>query len=100
MDWLTNLEHALNQNLHSFSWTTAIFIFLAYFFLDMMYVRYTLAVVSKKPVVAANVGSLMYILMAFGIFNYTQNFIYILPVGLGSWLGTYIVVAREKFKSM
>lgn len=76
----------------------AVFIFLAYFSLDIMYAKYTLAVVERKPATAANFGSLMYILMAFGIFNYTHNFLYILPVGLGSWLGIYVIVVYEKNK--
>jgi|SRR3989344_587846 len=98
MRWLENIEDVFSRNWQSFDWMTALFIFVAYFLLDIMYVLYTFAVVNKKPAAAANTASLMYTLMAFGIFNYTQNFLYIMPVGLGSWLGTYIVVVRERSK--
>ena len=93
---MSSVQQFLAINWQDFSWLTAIFIFLAYFVLDTMYVKYTLAVVEKRPLAAANFGSLMYVLMAFGIFNYTHNFLYVIPVGLGSWLGTYVVVMYEK----
>lgn len=93
------INGALNSNWQTFSWMVAVFIFVAYLLLDTMYVKYTLAVVDKKPVVAANFGSLMYILMAFGVFNYTHNFLYVIPIGLGSWLGTYIIVRHERNKT-
>ena len=99
MDWMNNALQSLNSSWLAFSWLTAFFIFLAYFVLDTMYVKYTLAVVAKKPVAASNFGSLMYVLMAFGIFNYTHNFLYVIPVGLGSWLGTYVIVLHEKNKA-
>lgn len=99
MNWINIVQQSLSSSWLSFSWLTAFFIFLAYFVLDTMYVKYTLAVVGKNPVTAANFGGLMYVLMAFGIFNYTHNFLYVIPVGLGSWLGTYAVVLREKNKA-
>lgn len=96
--WLI-VEKTLVQNWQSFRWLTAFLIFLAYFVLDALYVKYTLAVVDKKPVRAANIGSSMYVLMAFGIFNYTHNFLYVVPVGLGSWFGTYFIIKREVYKN-
>lgn len=78
---LTNLGNTINQNWQSFDWTIAVLIFLAYLVLDVMYAKYTFAVVNLKAVTAANTGSLMYILMAFGILNYTHNFLYVIPVG-------------------
>lgn len=100
MDLITSFGHALSSNWQTFNWLTAIFIFLAYFVLDTMYVKYMLAVVNKKAFTAANVGSLMYVLMAFGVLNYTQNFLYIISLGLGSWLGTYVIVKREADKKI
>ena len=95
MNWTSTIQSSLISNWQTFDWLIAVFIFLAYFILDALYVKYTLAVVSKRAVRAANFGSSMYVLMAFGIFNYTHNFLYVLPVGLGSWLGTYAIVKKE-----
>ncbi|EKE21874.1 MAG: hypothetical protein ACD_7C00099G0006 [uncultured bacterium] len=76
----------------------AILIFLAYFLIDAMYAVYTLSVVKKKPLVASSIGALMHFLLAFGVINYVQNYLYIIPLALGSWLGTYFIVSREKNK--
>lgn len=37
-------------------------------------------------------------LLAFGVINYVGNFLYVIPLALGSFVGTYIVVAREREK--
>ena len=34
----------------------------------------------------------MHFLIAFGVLNYVQYYLYVLPLALGSWIGTYIVV--------
>jgi hypothetical protein len=74
----------------------AILVFVAYLFVDGMYVYYTYSVVKKKPFISASTGVLMHFLLAFGVINYVNNYLYIVPLALGSWFGTYIVVAREK----
>ncbi len=82
----------------AFSWTIACLIFLAYIVLDVLYVRYTCGVTQLKPAQAANNGSVMYFLLAFGVFNYVTNPLYLLPLFLGSWIGTYFAVNRERKK--
>ncbi len=62
---------------------------------DGMYAYYTLAVTKKKPVASATVGALMHFLIAFGVLSYVQNYLYLIPLAIGSWLGTYIVVKRS-----
>ena len=57
-----------------------------------MFAFYTFAVTKKRPSMAASIGSLMHFPMAFGVLNYVQNHLYIVPVAIGSWIGTYIVV--------
>jgi len=83
---------------NSFDSKIAIIIFFAYLIVDGMYAYYTLAVTRKKPAIAASVGALMHFLIAFGVLNYVQNYLYIIPIAFGSWIGTYIVV-NEDLKS-
>jgi len=70
----------------------------SYIMIDGLYVKYTLEVVSLKPFKSATLGSFMHILLAFGIINYTENWLYIFPLIVGSWIGTYFVVKWEKDK--
>lgn len=82
----------------SFEFEVAGVVFVAYFLIDAMYAYYTLAVVDKKPFVSASVGATMHLLIAFGVLNYVQNYLYIIPIVFGSWLGTFYVVKRDSKK--
>ncbi|MCF7815778.1 MAG: hypothetical protein K9M10_02560 [Candidatus Pacebacteria bacterium] len=75
--------------------TTAFLIFVVYIIIDGMYAHYTLAVAGKRPFQAATTGALMHFLLAFGVLNYVQNYLYIVPLAMGSWVGTYIVVRKS-----
>jgi uncharacterized membrane protein YfcA len=78
-----------------FSFLTAGLIFFAYILIDGMYAYYTQAIVKKRAFVSATTGALMHFLIAFGVLNYVQNFLYVIPLALGSWIGTYLVVKRD-----
>lgn len=73
-------------------------VFIAYLLVDALYAYYTLAVVQKQPFRAASVGSLMHFLIAFGVLNYVQNILYLVPLALGSFFGTYVVLWYEQKK--
>jgi hypothetical protein len=79
-----------------FSFVTAGLIFSAYILIDGMYAFYTQSIVKKRAAVSATTGALMHFLIAFGVLNYVQNFWYVIPLALGSWLGTYLVVKYDR----
>lgn len=79
-----------------FNFLTAGLIFLAYILIDGMYAFYTQSIIKKKAVVSATTGALMHFLIAFGVLNYVQNFWYVIPLALGSWVGTYLVVKSDR----
>lgn len=78
-----------------FSLGVAVLVFLIYICIDGMYAYYTIAVTGKQPFKAATVGSAMHFLIALGVLNYTENSFYIIPLALGSWVGTYAVVRQR-----
>lgn len=82
-------------DLNNFDFRLALIIFLAYLIIDGLYVYYTISIVNKKPYQAATAGAIMYLLLAFGVINYIHNPLYLIPLVLGSWLGTFIVVSRK-----
>jgi hypothetical protein len=84
----------LQEMWQSFSPLTAGVVFAAYIIVDGMYAYYTLSVAQQQPIRAATVGSLMHFLIAVGVLSYVQNYLYIIPLALGSWIGTYIVVSK------
>ena len=81
-----------------FSMLTAFFVFAAYVVVDTLYAYYTLAVSRLEPARAATTGALMYFLLAVGVLNYTHNPLYLFPLVLGSWIGTYVTVELERRK--
>lgn len=78
-----------------FSFVIAFVIFIASVLVDGMYAFYTQSVVRRNPIASATTGALMHFLIAFGVFSYVQNFLYVIPLALGSWIGTYFVVRRD-----
>ncbi|MBA3733122.1 hypothetical protein H0W91_01965 [Patescibacteria group bacterium] len=87
--------NSLISHWHEFNFLIAFGIFLAYILVDGMYAYYTIAVTNKKPFVSATTGALMHFLIAIGVLNYVHNYLYIIPIAIGSWIGTYFVVKRE-----
>lgn len=83
-----------------FSFGIAALIFAAYLVIDALYAYYTYAVVKKNPFAAASTGSVMHFLLAFGVISYVDNFLYVIPLALGSWVGTYLMVRHEKVKEI
>ena len=76
--------------METFSLITALLIFLSYTAIDALYAVYTVAIVDKSKLKASNIGALMYILIAVGTINYVENWLYVIPMAAGGWLGTYI----------
>lgn len=80
----------------NFNFEIALIILAAYVVVDGMYAYYTLQVTKRKPFSAATTGALMHFLLAVGVLSYVQNFLYLLPLAVGSWIGTFIVVKKEQ----
>jgi hypothetical protein len=45
---------------------------------------------------AASVSAVIYSLLAFGVITYSQNPLYIIPLGIGAFVGTYLTVKYRK----
>ncbi len=79
-----------------FDFVIALTVLVAYLMIDGMYAYYTIAVTKKKSITSASVGAIMHFMIAFGVLNYVQNYLYIFPLAIGSWFGTYLVVKFSK----
>jgi hypothetical protein len=85
----------LVENLAQFDVGIAVAVFIAYILIDGMYAYYTITVTRRRPVASATTGALMHFLIAFGVLNYVENYLYLIPLALGSWIGTYLVVVKD-----
>ena len=85
----------LSAAIDSFDFFIAGAVFLSYVVVDAMYAYYTLAITSRSAVRAATTGALMHFLLAVGVLSYVENFLYLIPIAAGSWVGTYLIVKRK-----
>lgn len=80
-----------------FSFMTALFVFMAFFATDWLFTEYTLCIVQLRKFKAATVGALITLLGAFGVVSYVADWLYVIPMTMGGWLGTYLSVwVRER----
>ncbi len=56
---------------------------------DAVCVLYTSSVAHRRDLAAANWGSLTYMLSAFAVISFTNNWAYVVFAALGAWIGAY-----------
>ncbi len=95
---MENLVNIFTNSVTSFNWLIASGVLIAYFIVDAMYAYYTLSVSRLNAFSSATTGSLMHFLLALGVLSYVENFLYIIPIAIGSWLGTFYIINKEKNK--
>jgi uncharacterized membrane protein YhaH (DUF805 family) len=59
---------------------------------DAVYVLFSSAVAQQRRVAAANWSGLWYLISAFAVISYTQNWVYVLFAAVGSWIGAYVSI--------
>jgi uncharacterized membrane protein YhaH (DUF805 family) len=60
---------------------------------DAVYVMFTAAVAARRRLHAATWSSAWYLLSAFAVISYTQNWVYVCFAAVGSWLGAYASIS-------
>ena len=78
---------------------TALLLTGIYFFFDILYSWFIISVQKLKPTLSASISSAMYIISAVGVLKYTENPLYVIPIAIGSFFGTYLFIRKEKIKS-
>ena len=59
---------------------------------DAVYVMFTSAVVARKRVPAATWSSVWYLLSSYAVISYTENWVYVAFVAVGSWIGAFLTI--------
>lgn len=95
-----NFTQNITTHWEQFDPTVAALIFVAYTVLDALIAKYTIEVANLDEYRAATTGVISHFLLAFGVINYTQNWLYIFPLVAGSWIGTFYYVRRARIKKL
>jgi hypothetical protein len=56
---------------------------------DAVYVMFTASVAARRRAPAATWSSIWYLLSAFAVISYTNNWIYVVFAAIGSWIGAF-----------
>lgn len=78
--------------MNDFNWLTAAIVFIVYVFFDILYAVYIICVSKQQAFLASLTGAMLYSLGAVGVMNYTHNALYLIPLSMGAFVGTYIAV--------
>jgi len=81
---------------NNFDVYAALLIFLTYFVLDMFYAYYILCIESRQNLMSSLMAGLITSLSAFGVVSFSQNMLYIVPLFLGAFAGTYCTMKLKQ----
>jgi hypothetical protein len=79
-----------------FNSVTALIVFATYVLIDILYAIYVIQVGKRNAMKAAFASSALYSLAAYGVITYSRNIVYVIPLAIGAFLGTYVVVKYMK----
>ncbi len=84
------------MNMDHINWLVVAALFVGYIVVDGLYAYYTLAIVKRQALTAASTSLVMHFILAAGVLSYTRNYLYVIPLALGSFVGTYLVTKYSK----
>lgn len=79
-----------------FSIQIAFLIFITYFILDMFYAYYIICIENKQNFMSSLMAGLVTSLAAFGVVSFSKNMVYIIPLFLGAFSGTYATMKLKE----
>ena len=79
----------LNQE---FSWLIALALLFGFIMYDFLYAIYYIFVSRKMAFMAANTACALYIIGSVSTIAYLGNYYYLIPIFIGSYIGTYVAV--------
>lgn len=71
-------------------------VFAATLCIDALYALYTIRLSERKALQSATSGIFIHLFTALTVISYTKNSFYIIPLLIGSFVGTYLVVKFAK----
>lgn len=73
-----------------------VFVFLSTLLVDIVWAYYFIKIAQKQPVQAGILSILIALTSAYVTISYVHNPLFLIPVGLGAYIGTYYAVKKHK----
>lgn len=87
-----NLSEAINN----FNPLLALGLFVLYCAVEALDSSLTFSITQHKSLRAANTTLILYIILGIEVLAFVSNYLYTIPIALGAWLGTFMLIEREK----
>jgi len=81
---------------NQFDYSVAFLIFTTYFILDMFYAYYILCIESRQNLMSSFMAGMITSLSAFGVVSFSKNMLYVIPLFLGAFIGTYFTMKLKE----
>lgn len=92
-----NLElMSLSEAASNFNFYIATGLFVLYLLVEFLDSSLTLMITRHESVKSANTVLILYIILGIEVLAFVSNYLYTIPIALGAWLGTYLLIEREK----
>ena len=77
----------------------ALGVFAATALTDAVCVLFTTSIIHRRDLAAANWSGLSYMLSAFAVISFTNNWVYVVFAALGAWVGAYATMKYLRWRS-
>src|ERR1044071_6702084 len=85
-----------SEALNNFNIFFALGLFILYAGVEALDSSLTFSITQHKSLKSANTTLLLYIILGIEVLAFVSNYLYTIPIALGAWLGTFMIVEREK----
>lgn len=87
---------SLSEAVDAFNWFVAVGLFLLYGIVEWLNSSLPLLITRHQSSRSANTTLALYFIWGIEIIAFVNNYLYIIPIALGAWVGVYLLVEREK----
>ena len=75
-------------------------LFILYCLVEFLDASLTLSITRLQSLRSANMTLILYIILGIEVLAFVNNYLYAIPIALGAWLGTYLLIEHEKKKQL
>jgi hypothetical protein len=84
------------EALNNFNIFIAVGLFALYCAVEALDSSLTFLITQHRSIRAANTTLVLYVILGIEVLAFVSNYLYTIPIALGAWLGTFMLIEREK----
>ncbi|MES2876146.1 MAG: hypothetical protein V4678_01620 [Patescibacteria group bacterium] len=87
---------SISDAINTFNIPVALGLFVLYCAVEALDSSLTLSITRHQSLRSANTTLVLYIILGIEVLAFVSNYLYTIPIALGAWLGTFLLIEREK----